>query len=56
MYIFILEGGETYQGKTVAVSDLESSDAGVLDVICIDGNEVTQYHDNEWHLLQKWGD
>lgn len=53
MFIFIMEGGEVYQGREVQEEDKMSADAGVLDII--DCEEGKQYYEGEWHELEIWG-
>ena len=51
-FIFIFEGGSAKHEKTVSDEDLESADAGLLEVIDIGNPEVPRtYYGGEWELL-----
>lgn len=51
MYIYVFEDGEIKKGSSFEQGDMDSCDAGILDVIDISVDPPRQYYDGEWHDL-----
>lgn len=52
MYLYVFEDGEIKKGSTFCQGDMDSCDAGILDVIDISGEQPQQYYEGEWHDIQ----
>lgn len=52
MYLLILEDGEVLKTHELLEEDKVSSDAGILEIICISGDHPRQYFDGKFHEIE----
>jgi hypothetical protein len=52
MYLFIFEDGEVKKATTFCQEDMDSCDAGILDVIDLHVENPKQYYDGQWYEIK----